>query len=717
MITPEEFLYKIEELNSIQRSVDIKILKNAMNFTLYYHGNQSRRSGQPYYSHPLAVGLITTEMLFETKTIVAALLHDIVEDTSFTIQDVENNFGYEVANLVEGLSKINSVKLNNLEISNTENLTKLIFAITQDIRVLIIKLADRLHNMRTIDFLTRQTKKQQIAKETLQIYAKLAERIGIEEIKIELQDIAFKVLYPQKRLEIIYNILHTYQNFDHTIKVVIDKIQNFLSQYSIQGKVVGRKKSPYSIWTKIQRKNIDYNQLSDVLGFRIIVKTISDCYKILQILHSYYTAAPNSFKDFISTPKQNGYRSLHTKITNICKYNVEIQIRTKEMDQAAENGVAAHWIYKQKEYFIQKHEFLWIKNLQNVLLHNINPHKLISNSKIYIYYDQIFCYTVKGKVIPLPSGANVIDFACIAYPDLVVHAIRANVNDTERELDAILQNGDKIDLITSTTHKISNKWLNKVVTKNARKLIQEQIIIPAKLKNIELGEVTINNLCLNFEIKKTTGLIQRIISKTGSTDRIELYENLGNGNIPVSEVTSAILQYGHNLKFLLKKYFFKILCQDKSIAKYYVVCIENIDTKDQNITYAKCCLPILGDKIQGLFTLNKGITIHRNNCNILNYFVSVPRLLLKYKWNEYYKIPEHFLSSKLDIIIKATTTKSELYKDFDYLGVNILNSKQIFGDQDSIRILYNVRITDLVSLEGIITILKKKKYIISIKRY
>ncbi|KAF8818351.1 RelA/SpoT family protein [Rickettsia endosymbiont of Cardiosporidium cionae] len=465
----------IERYMSSGCSFNEELVDKALDFAIHHHGSQLRASGEFYYQHPIEVAYIISQMQLDTCSIVTAILHDLVEDTEIETIDIERIFGLEIANLVDGVTKLTKMEFIPDNVRQAENFRKLLLAMSGDIRVLIVKLADRLHNMRTIDYLSCERKKKLIAIETMEIYSPLAERIGIQKIKTELQDISFRILYPDIRNSIIDQFLDIEQNKDHFINKIIKDITSLLKSSGIDKfQIHGRKKTPYSSWMKMQQKNVGLEQLSDIIAFRIITDTVIDCYKILGVIHTSYTMVPGNFQDFISIPKNNGYRSIHTVVIGPFSQRVEIQIRTKSMHEIAELGVAAHWIYKQNNVnAADGKQYLWIRELLSILEHNRNPEEFFHNTKLSMHYDQIFCFTPKGSIIALPQEATVVDFAYAVHSDIGDFCLGAVINGKDAKLNSALSNGDQVKIITSNCYTISAECEKFVITGKARSGIRK----------------------------------------------------------------------------------------------------------------------------------------------------------------------------------------------------------------------------------------------------
>ena len=464
----------IDKIKSYNKFLNSKSLNKAYNFALDAHQNQRREEGVPYIIHPVAVANILTELKLDSATITTGLLHDTIEDTNVTYATVKKEFGEEVANLVDGVTKLSALEEKASDNSKAENFRKLILATSKDIRVLLVKLADRLHNMRTIHFLKDKEKIIRKAKETMEIYAPLADRMGMNRIRDELEDLSFSVLNKPARDLILDRLTFIKSNKEDTFKLIAAELIDLLKSNGVQAKITGREKTPFSIWRKIQNKKISLEQLTDIIGFRILVNDIDDCYKTLGIFHSKFSAIPGKFKDYISTPKINKYRSIHTSVIGPKKNRIEIQIRTYEMNEFAERGIASHWKYKSSEKFseLSWKEYDWLRDLVEIIENGNSPEHYYEFTKLQMFQDNVFCFTPKGAVIKLPKNASPIDFAYAVHTKIGESAVACNVNGRESTLQTDLKNGDMVEIITSKNASPSLHWLSSSKTGKARASIR-----------------------------------------------------------------------------------------------------------------------------------------------------------------------------------------------------------------------------------------------------
>ena len=471
MLNSEDLINKVKIYNKF---LNPEKLHKAYDFAVKAHGNQKRASGDPYSVHPIEVANILTELKLDSATITTGLLHDTIEDTFATYETIKGEFGDEVADLVDGVTKISVLENTASPNSKAENFRKLILATSKDIRVLLVKIADRLHNMRTIKAINKEEKRKRIAQETMEIYAPLADRMGMHRIRDELEDLSFEILNNEARELIQKRLDEIKLNKKDIFKILSSELEELLIKSNIKSIIFGRKKTPFSIWRKVQKKRVSLEQVTDILGFRIIVESIDDCYKTLGILHKEYNCIPGKFKDYISSAKINGYKSIHTSVIGSNKKPIEIQIRTKEMHEFAERGIASHWQYKSSEKFnsLTWKEYDWLKDLVEIIEKNENPEHSYEYTKLQMFQENVFCFTPKGSVIKLPKDATAIDFAYAVHTKIGDTAIGCEINGNKSELQSILRNGDRIKIITSKNQSPSLHWIPTTKTGKARAAIR-----------------------------------------------------------------------------------------------------------------------------------------------------------------------------------------------------------------------------------------------------
>jgi len=553
MINNNELINKIRSYNKFLNS---ESLNKAYNFALDAHQNQKRDEGVPYIIHPVAVANILTELKLDSATITTGLLHDTIEDTNVTFETVKKEFGDEVANLVEGVTKISALEDRASNNSKAENFRKLILATSKDIRVLLVKLADRLHNMRTINFVKDKDKIIRKAKETMEIYAPLADRMGMNKIRDELEDISFSVLNKPARDLILDRLKFIKNNREDTFKIIAAELIDLLKSKGINVEIAGREKTPFSIWRKIQNKKISLEQLTDIIGFRILVDNIEDCYKALGIFHSKFSTIPGKFKDYISTPKINKYKSIHTSVIGPKKNRIEIQIRTKEMHEFAERGIASHWKYKSSEKFseLSWKEYDWLRDLVEIIEKGNSPEHYYEFTKLQMFHENVFCFTPKGAVIKLPKHATPIDFAYAVHTKIGDSAIGSHINGRELTLQTILKNGDMVKIITSKNASPSLHWLSSAKTGKARASIR-RYWQDKSLENMKSKEK-------NY----TSTIVVDLPHKPGALGNISSLIGINKGNILNVEMLQRkkdYLQFSFDLQIKDLKNFTNLISQIK----------------------------------------------------------------------------------------------------------------------------------------------------------
>jgi len=546
----------IDKIKSYNRFLNASSLNKAYNFAVDAHQNQKRDEGVPYIIHPVAVANILTELKLDSATITTGLLHDTIEDTKVTYDTVKKEFGEEVANLVDGVTKLSALENKASNNSKAENFRKLILATSKDIRVLLVKLADRLHNMRTIKFVKDKDKIIRKAKETMEIYAPLADRMGMNRIRDELEDLSFSVLNTPARNLILDRLKFIKSNRDDTYNLISAELIELLRSNGIEAKINGREKTPFSIWRKIQKKKISLEQLTDIIGFRILVKNIDDCYKALGIFHSQFSAIPGKFKDYISTPKINNYKSIHTSVIGPKKNRIEIQIRTHEMNEFAERGIASHWKYKSSEKFsdLSWKEYDWLRDLVEIIETGNSPEHYYEFTKLQMFQENVFCFTPKGSVIKLPKNANSIDFAYAVHTKIGDSAIGCYINGNESSLISELKNGDMIEIITSKNASPSLHWLSSSKTGKARASIrrywQDKTLEETKPKNKNYTSTIV------VDLPHIPGALGKISSLIGI--------NKGNIlNVEMLKKKKDYLQFSFDLQIKDLKNFTNLISQIK----------------------------------------------------------------------------------------------------------------------------------------------------------
>ena len=471
MLDQKELIKKVRNYNKF---LNPETLSKAYTFALNAHKDQKRDSGDPYLTHPVAVASILTDLKLDSATIATGLLHDTIEDTQTTYKTVEKEFGKEVADLVDGVTKISEIEGKIIENSKAENIRKLILATSKDIRILLVKIADRLHNMRTLNSISDKNRRTRIAKETMEIYAPLADRMGMNHIRDELEDLSFKTLNSEARNLVVERLAVNKKSRENSFKVISNNFEKVLSDNDVRAKIVGREKTPFSIWRKMQSKRVSLEQLTDIIGFRVIVDDVKTCYKVLGIFHSNWSTIPGRFKDFISTPKINNYKSIHTAVIGPNKERVEIQIRTQQMHEFAERGIASHWMYKSSEKInhLSFKEYDWLRDLVEIMEKDTNPEHFLEYTKLQMFQDNVFCFTPKGEVIKLPRGATAIDFAYAVHTKIGDTLKLCEINGRGSPIQSVLKNGDMVKIVGSKNNSPALQWISYAKTGKARASIR-----------------------------------------------------------------------------------------------------------------------------------------------------------------------------------------------------------------------------------------------------
>lgn len=696
----------IDKYKSYGVLLDEAMVAKAIRFAVKYHGSQHRESGAPYYEHPLAVAEIVAQMQFDSASIVTAILHDTIEDTELTYEDIEEHFSPDIAKLVDGVTKLTKIELKSYDVRQAENFRKLLMAISSDIRVLVVKLADRLHNMRTIDFVSKQEKKERISLETLEIYAPLAERIGIQKIKVELQDIAFKILYPDVRDSIIQRLSNVFGNTEDIIGKIIKELTNAIQPVVPNVRIYGRKKTPYSVWMKMTNKNVTIDQLSDVIAFRVIVPSVADCYTILGIVHSKYKMVPNCFQDFISIPKNNGYQSIHTVVMGPLGCKIEVQIRTQEMHEIAEWGVAAHWRYKQNHHDVvdgQGYD-VWIRELLSILNNNTAAEERLQNTKLAMYYDQVFCFTPLGKVISLPKGATVIDFAYMVHTDIGNSCVGAKVNGAPMPLDTELMNGDQVEIITSKTHVASPLWEKFAITGKAKAEIRKATELQQNDEYVKLGYNILSKALKVASIQDEEAAIKKACEFFHKS-RSQLLASVGRGLISREEVVRHVSAPKSRLNKTLEMLVPNRRKKTQSLIEQHKVPIQGL-ISGIAMHFAECCQPINGDKIVGVIDVSNGITIHIKSCPMLAQLSLSPDKIIELTWDSSNANNAPFMGC-IEVVMKNEPSSLSLVTaEIARVDGNITNFNLVKREKDLFVIRFYIEVSSVSHFEQIINALR-----------
>lgn len=708
----------VEKVKSYDPVADEEALNRAYVFAMKMHAAQKRESGDPYFSHPLEVAEILISYRMDYATIIAALLHDTVEDTAASYEDLKELFGQTIADLVRGMTKLSKLEITPQASKQAQNFQKLVLAISEDIRVLLIKLADRLHNMRSLH-IRAQEKRIRIATETLEIYVPLAERMGMQAIKDELEDYCFLNLYPDAHKTIVSRLKFLSEQGKEDVAQVIKKLEEDLKEHGIEATVKGREKRPYSIWHKMQLKNIPFEQVCDIIAFRIIVNSIEDCYKALGVIHTKYPMIGGRYKDYISTPKQNGYRSLHTGVIGPLNRRIEVQIRTKEMNEVAEMGVAAHWEYKQGSSK-EGTQYRWLRDLLDLMNRCSDPNDFLEHTKIALYQDQVFCFSPKGDLITLPKGATAIDFAYAVHSRVGDTCVGAKINGKIIPLRTELQNGDQVEVLTNKSQTPSPEWEHIAVTAKAKASIRRYIRTLKYEQNVQTARNQFINEAKEFGLTFTDKDLQPLLPKYKSFLKADqeqvtdLLAAIGAGVVSFKDVFHELHPdcSRSTLKKALsifKKKEGKTSISDKNMPVTGLI-------PGIALNFAKCCHPLPGDSIVGIVTTGKGVTIHTADCSSLRQYQDEPERWLPIEWNAAV-MQDKVLPARLLLEVEdKPTVLSEITNIAAKQNVVITNLKLQNRKNGISEILLEIEVKNSSSLDVLIQSLRSSEFVSLVHR-
>ncbi len=631
----------VERVKRYNPRADEALLDRAYVYAMLAHGSQKRASGDPYFSHPLEVAAILTDLKLDDATIVAALLHDTIEDTAATKDDIRDKFGANIAELVDGLTKLKKLDLVSKQAVQAENLRKLLLAITSDVRVLLVKLADRLHNMRTLHYVP-PAKRDRVAQETLDIYAPLAGRMGMHDMREELEDLAFRQINPEAYEALVSRLARQRDAMGKVIEEIETQLTRKLAGEGIGAEVTGRQKKPYSIYRKMERKSVSFEQLSDIVAFRILVDTIADCYRAVGIIHTTWPAVPLRFKDYISTPKGNDYRSIHTTVIGPESQRVEMQIRTRQMHDIAEYGIAAHALYKDGAADTASSEssaYAWLRHTVAMLAHGDNPEEFLEHTKLELFSDQVYCFTPKGRLIALPRKANCIDFAYAVHTDIGNHCARARINGVERPLVTELQNGDEVEIITDPKATPSAAWESIVVTGRARSAIRRATRMATRAQYLELGRRIVQTLFTRAGKPFSDDIIRQGLKRLARGSVEDVFSAVGRDEIPAEDVLKAVHpDFKGDVPMGPKPTAEWFGVGGETALKFQVpesegaIPIRGINF-DLPVRFAKEGGAVPGDRIVGIMTPGEGITIYPIQSPALAAYDNEPERWLDVRWD------------------------------------------------------------------------------------
>ena len=711
MLSFHDLFAKIKKYN---QNSNESLIQQAYILAKTSHGNQKRHSGDLYFAHPVAVAEIAIGLKLDDQSIATALMHDVVEDTDVSLDEIKQKFGDEIATLIDGVTKLGKIESLPANERLAENFRKLAMAMSQDIRVLLIKLADRLHNMRTLHFVPSLEKRYKKAKESLEIYAPLAGRIGLNKIKDELQELAFDIIDNSSRQQIVEKLQEIRQKNQDLIDKILSELQNLFVSENFICQIFGREKKPYSIWQKMQEKNVGFYNLHDIMAFRIIVDSIADCYRALGIINSNFNMIPGTFKDYISTPKDNGYQSLHLVILGPFNKKIEIQIRSNKMHEIAEIGVAAHWHYKQHRgnnfsainLQQESNQYRWIRELISLFETTESASEVLKNNKLSMHKDEVFCFTPNGDIFNLPHGSTVIDFAYAIHSQVGNCCLSAKINGNIAPLRQKLENGDQIEIITAKNGKPSPNWLQFAFTSKAKAAIRHFIKNEKFTEYSGLGKAILHKFFLSKEHELNEKDLEKHLPHFGKKTLADLYFKVADGTISRFDIFKIM----HPQHIAVHKKIEKIEKKHQ-----HSVPIEGL-IDGMAIKYAGCCNPIFGDAIVGVINTGIGVTIHHQLCHNLKNLALNSQRILDVCWKQNQE-QNQLYSSLIHIVIDSENGGlAEITSIVAKKKVVISSIKTINRQFNTLEIALHIEVQNLQHLEEIISALNMSSTVISTRR-
>jgi GTP diphosphokinase / guanosine-3',5'-bis(diphosphate) 3'-diphosphatase len=718
----------VERVRSYNSNTNEDLLNRAYVYAMKAHGSQTRASGDPYFTHPLEVAAILTDLKLDDATIVAALLHDTIEDTEATRAEIDQIFGHEIGALVEGLTKLKRLELVSREAKQAENLRKLLLAIADDVRVLLVKLADRLHNMRTLEFVPEASRRR-IAEETLDIYAPLAGRMGMQEMREELEDLSFRTLDADAYTVVMQRLDALTERNRNLISEIESQLAKKFRDNGLSARVIGRRKKPFSIWTKMERKSVGFEQLSDIFGFRVIMPDVACCYRALGIVHTTWPVVPGRFKDYISTPKQNDYRSIHTTVIGPGQQRVELQIRTEEMDQIAELGIAAHAFYKDgvgSPTELLKREsnaFAWLRHTIGILSESANPEEFLEHTKLELFHDQVFCFTPKGKLIALPRHANVIDFAYAVHTDVGNSAVGSKINGKFAPLSSELQNGDEVEVLTSDAQSAPpSAWESLAVTGKARAAIRRATRTAVRDQYAGLGRRIVERLFERTKLDYADDKLKGALPRLARASIDDVMAAVGRGEIKASDVARAMYpDYKEErvVRYGAKKGPAPAAAATKAPPEPHrapsAIPIRGINS-ELPVKFAPNGGAVPGDRIVGIVTPGEGITIYPIQSPALKDFEEEPERWLDVRWDVDDSTPQRFPARIRVENVNEPGSLAQVATVIAEHDGNIDNISMSRRSPDFTELTIDLEVYDLKHLSAIINQLRAKTIVARVDR-
>ena len=700
----------LQRTKRYDQTADIALLRKAFNYSYHAHNNQVRESGTPYFEHPLEVAKILTGLKMDYETIAGGILHDVVEDTNIDINDLKREFGNNIAQLVDGVTKISELKLLGFETQQAENFRKMLLSMVKDIRVILIKFADRLHNMRTIEFLP-DDKKKRIALETREVYAPLAHRLGLARIKSELEDLSLKTLETESYQDLAKRIQSSKRERESAIRRITKPIRKALAEANIRARFEGRAKDFYSIYNKINKRGVAFEEIYDLLAIRIIVEKLEECYHALGIVHSLYNPLHERFKDYIATPKSNGYQSIHTTVMGPDGRKFEIQIRTELMHRTAEEGIAAHWRYKEgklRDDDFDKH-LVWLRQVLEFDDQEPDKSSFMEHLKINLFQDEVFAFTPKGDLHRLPLHSTTVDFAFTVHTDVGLHCLAAKVNGRIVPLSYELKNGDTVEIITSANQRPNEDWLKFVISSKARSKIKKWLRDSKFESSVTLGEEMLSKALNKFSIKLKNIDMADLAQKMKTKDEKDFLASIGRGDIKIESILRRILPEDKKEQSEQNVFSRFIDKARKSSRGIRVAGIDNV-----MITFGKCCNPVPGEPITGIVTRGKGIVVHTNTCSNLYKLMQTPDRIVEVSWdvdkNNRFFAGLYILGERKNNLLpnlSDTITKADCN----------INSIKMTAEDSLVTFILSIEVYDLDHLKRVVTRINKIDGVISVNRF
>lgn len=711
----------VDRVRSYNPNTDEDLLNRAYVYAMKAHGEQKRASGDPYFSHPLEVAAILTDLKLDDATIVAALLHDTIEDTESTRAEIDQLFGTEIGALVEGLTKLKRLELVSREAKQAENLRKLLLAISDDVRVLLVKLADRLHNMRTLEFVPPASR-HRIAEETLDIYAPLAGRMGMQEMREELEDLSFKVLDPEAHAVVAQRLEALTEQNRNLVGEIEKQLSTNLEKHGLIAKVKGRRKQPFSIWVKMERKSVGFEQLSDIFGFRVILKTVEECYAAVGVVHTSWPVVPGRFKDYISTPKQNDYRSIHTTVIGPGNQRVELQIRTEEMNQINEYGIAAHAFYKDsvdsptEMLKRESNAFAWLRHTVEVLSESANPEEFLEHTKMELFHDQVFCFTPKGKLIALPRHANVIDFAYAVHTDVGNSAVGCKINGKFAPLSSELHNGDEVVVLTSRAQSAPpTAWESLAVTGKAKAAIRRATRTAVRDQYAGLGRRIVERLFMRAKIVYADDKLKGALPRLARTSIDDVMAAVGRSEMKAADVARAMYPDYKEEARLSSMKGATAKTKMEGAPKSSAIPIRGINS-DLPVKFAPNGGAVPGDRIVGIVTPGEGITIFPIQSPALKDFEEEPERWIDVRWDIEESVPRRFPARLYVQNVNEPGSLAQVAGVIAEHDGNIDNIGMSRRSPDFTDLTIDLEVYDLKHLNGIINQLRAKAVVANVER-